>query len=113
MQDRRQNRRPIIYYGWRKVAYSWPTVIILFIITFFILRATWRIYGVWDRSRANSREASSRYEANLRRSQELETEVSRLGTERGLEEELRRNFPIVKPGEEVVIILGDKATSTR
>ncbi len=57
--------------------------------------------------------ASAKYAADMQRSQDLENEVSRLETERGLEEELRRNFPIVKPGEEVVVILDGKATSTR
>ncbi|HEY4518534.1 MAG TPA: hypothetical protein VJG48_02805 [Candidatus Paceibacterota bacterium] len=112
-QVKRLDKRPVVYHGWRKVLYSWPVLVVLVLVVLFLFRATWRVYVVWGRSREASLGASAKYQKDLKRSQDLENEVSRLETERGLEEELRRNFPIVKPGEEVVVILGSKATSTR
>jgi cell division protein FtsB len=114
VQARRQDRRPALYRGWRKALYSWPMVVLLFLIVFALGRSTWRVYRVWGKSREAMAAASAKYAADLKRSKDLEDEVSRLETERGIEEELRRNFPVARPGEEAVVIIVDtKATTSR
>ncbi|HEY4504186.1 MAG TPA: hypothetical protein VJI73_00250 [Candidatus Paceibacterota bacterium] len=112
IQERKQDKRSIIYHGWRRVLYSWPVLIILFILIVLMIKSTWRVYVNWDLSKDLAREANLEYLANQERTARIEEEVARLKTERGLEEELRRSFPIAKPGEEVVVILGDRPTST-
>lgn len=47
-----------------------------------------------------------------RRRSELETEVQYLTNERGIEAEMRRQFDIARPGEQVVIILDDDPATT-
>lgn len=44
--------------------------------------------------------------ANLKNKQAgLEKEIARLETDRGVEEELRRRFQVVRPGEQVLVIV--------
>jgi cell division protein FtsB len=42
----------------------------------------------------------------------LESEVEYLSHERGMEAEMRRQFDVVREGEQIVIILEDEATTT-
>ena len=44
--------------------------------------------------------------------QVLSKKVKRLAGGRGMEEEIRRNFDVVKPGEQVVILSGPTSTAT-
>ncbi len=112
VQARGNLNRPLIYHGWRRILYSWPILIILFIILGFLVRASWRVYGNWSESREMARLALLRYQNDKARLEMLQREVTRLGTKRGVEEELRRKFPVSLPGEEVVIIVDDQASTT-
>lgn len=110
---RYQDKRPALYRGWRRIVYSWPALAVLLLLVLLLGRATWRVSARWGQVRNDALQARARYQETEERFKELGEEVKRLGTERGLEEELRRNFPVAKPGEEVVIIVDSKATTSR
>jgi cell division protein FtsB len=46
------------------------------------------------------------------RKAELQKKVEYLSNERGIEAEMRRNFDVARPGEQVVIILDDEKKDT-
>ena len=79
----------------------------------FLGRSTWRVYVRWDRTRIERNEAEARFRAAEIRRERLEEEVARLKTERGWEEEIRRNFQVAKPGEGVIIIIDDEDSKGR
>lgn len=61
---------------------------------------------------ADRREVAEESVQELReQKQRLEKEVEYLSNERGIEAEMRRQFDIALPGEEVVVILEDQATT--
>ena len=107
IQDRQQvvRRRPV-YHGWRRIAYSWPALILLALVVILIGRSTWRVYSRWDMARGERNQASARLAAEADRRAHLEAEVERLSTLEGQEEEIRSNFPVAKEGEGVIILVG-------
>ena len=63
---------------------------------------------------AEKREDMSRELSTLQeRAALLETEVNRLESDRGIEEEIRDRYEVSKKGEQVVVILSDDAKGGR
>ncbi len=88
--------------------YSWPVILILFVS---VLLLGFSVYGLFVKSRtaeANRREAEMRLESLQRRKTELDTELDRLSTDEGVETEIRTRFPVAKPDEGVIQIVGEK-----
>jgi cell division protein FtsB len=96
-----------------KVVYGLLLLFVLLAAFLVMSRAVWRL---WQKSSmANDNLASSveRLSQLEERKDMLEGKISKLGTSRGIEEELRTNFSIVKPGEKVIsIVEGEEATTT-
>ena len=103
-QDKRQ-RRLIIY--------SWPVSVGL---TILLIMLSGSVYRLYEKQRFISVERQSLFEevSRLRaRQSELEQEILDLATDRGLEEVIRQNFNVVKPGEKVITFVFDRiATNT-
>ncbi len=105
----------------RKVIYSWPMVVVLFILLGFAMRGTWGVYTKYKESQVNLEIAERQYEATKKRADFLETEAARLSTDRGIEQEIRNRFQVARPGEHLVMIVGEEeknptdvvATSTK
>lgn len=83
----------------------------LLIIFFFIAYSAYIRYEIAREMR--ERREIAEFEASVLEEQKLrlEEEVEYLSTERGIEAEMRRQFDIALPGEEVVVII-DESTST-
>lgn len=85
-----------------------------FIGVILILITLWVLEGVWGQYRQNRivreayKEAELEMSALLERQGKLSEELKRLGTERGIEEELRSRFQIAQPGEKTVVIVDSK-----
>lgn len=91
---------------WRWL-YSPLSIILLVIIVVFLARAAWDIYQ-------KSRLGDEAYQAALlklkeleERKKALEEELARVGSQQGLEAQIRQNLPVAKPGEEVIIIVDE------
>lgn len=48
-----------------------------------------------------------------KKAQAIESQVTHLQNERGIEEELRTRFNVAKKGEEIVVLLEDKTLNTK
>ena len=99
-------RRLVVYHGWRKMAYSWPAIVLLGVLLILLTRSTWQVYNKWSLSKAyRDRIVSKNLEIQERKSR-LENDLLRLQSEHGWEEEVRRTFQVAKPGEGVLILVG-------
>ena len=105
MTDFQQKRQ------FNKVIHSKVFFVILFILVFFLGRATYNIYQKSRLSSANYIEVKSDYDSLKARKEMLESEINRLKTDNGIEEEIRSKFNVAKPGETVVTVI-NSATDT-
>jgi cell division protein FtsB len=67
--------------------------------------ATWGVYKKEKESAANALAANSELTKLEDRQQLLDSEIQRLNTDEGVEEEIRSKYSVSKPGESMVIIV--------
>jgi cell division protein FtsB len=95
----------------RKVMYSRITIFIFFIIVIFLVRA---VYDIYKKERMSAKSVASveeNYNDLKNRQNMLKSEIERLNTDKGIEEEIRSKFSVAKPGETVVVVI-DSSSST-
>ncbi len=98
----------------RKLLYSKLSVWALLIMILFFAHATWKVYQKSRASAAYTAQAEISLKKLKDRQNVLTSELSRLDTEEGVEEEIRAKYGVSKPGEEMVIIVDARAaTSTK
>lgn len=91
-----------------KKIFSPVSLAVLSIIAIILLISTFKIY-VKSRNVIQKNERMAQEIADLeKRKAELEAEAAKIGTESGLEEEIREKFSVKKPGEEVLTIMDKK-----
>ncbi|MCI5108877.1 MAG: septum formation initiator family protein [Candidatus Pacebacteria bacterium] len=95
----------------KKRMYSWWMVIILAAIAYIFLVNTYDVYIKYKESKSNILGLEEKYEESLKRQGELEDNISWLSSDRGVEEEIREKFNVVKDGEEVVVIVGNNGVT--
>lgn len=85
--------------------YSKYFIIIFAILIIFLSKSVWSVY----KKQAVTKENLARATAGLNdlqiRDKKLSSEIQRLGTKGGTESEIREKYGLVKPGEEVIIIV--------
>ena len=99
----------------RRVLYSKGIFAALILAALFGLKATWGIHQKDLEARANAEEAQVTLAELKSREAFLRAELDRLSTERGVEAEIRKKFPLAKEGEEVAVVVdepGGNATAT-
>jgi len=95
----------------RRIIYSWPSLVILFVIMLVLAKATWGAYGKYTLARDNLADVRREHDSLEGRKETLSREIARLKTQEGVEEQIRRNFQVAKPGEDLVVVT-DTPTST-
>lgn len=95
----------------RRILYSKAALAALALLFLFGLKATWGIYEKEQEAQANAQEAQQTLAELKEREQFLRAELERLSTQRGVEQEIRKKFPLVKEGEEVAIVVDDPGTN--
>jgi len=95
----------------KKIAYSRLTIFILFVLVILLGRSTYQIYKKERLSSANYNEVKKEFEDLKNRQTMLDSEITRLKTDVGMEEEIRSKFSVAKPGETVVVVV-DSSSST-
>ena len=94
---------------WRIIISSPLAIIVLVLMLFFLARIVYERYTI-ERAMATRRlESELRLESLVERKAQLQQKVEYLSNDRGIEAEMRLNFDVARPGEQVVIIL-DKET---
>jgi len=84
-------------------------IIILAVLVLFAGNATWNLYLKYREAKFNRDIAQTELEKLQKREKNLLMELDKLSTDRGVEEELRKKFGIVKEGEEVIVIVEPKS----
>jgi cell division protein FtsB len=93
----------------------WSLAAVLSIMAIFIAVSTWRVFGTLSGVRAERYEAEAARDILKARTAELQASVGALKTDRGIEEEIRSRYPLVKPGEIEFVFVDkdDTSSSTR
>ncbi len=103
-QDKRRRRR---------VIYSLPVRLGLTLIIIALAGSVFRLYQKERPVRLERAILLKEVERLRARQQELAAEVEKLTTERGVEEEIREKFNVVKPGERVIsLVVNETSTSS-
>jgi len=91
--------------------YNRVTLAVLLVVVLFVLNSTWSVYQKKRESERLKNVALGNVE-NLRgRDSELQAKIERLGTEVGIEEEIRSKFNVAKQEENAVIIVPKSETN--
>ena len=96
----------------RKVIYSKITLVILFIFIIILIKANYGIFKKERLSNENYNIVKDDFDSLKNRKSILESEIQRMKTEEGIEEEIRSKFDVSKPGEVVVNIIDDNKSTT-
>lgn len=80
-------------------------VIILLIIVAVLAKSTWSVYQKSQFARESRDLATQELQTLQARESSLETEMQRLDTPRGLEEELRHKFDVGREGERLIVLV--------
>ena len=86
----------------------WALTVVLVLIAVVVGMSAWRVFGTLAQVRGERVEAEKTRDSLVTRTGELKAAIGELGTERGVEEEIRSRYPLVKPGE-VEFVFVDKA----
>ncbi|MFA6416446.1 MAG: septum formation initiator family protein [Candidatus Paceibacterota bacterium] len=95
----------------RRQGWFYLLLFFLIVLNIFLVRGVWRVYQKSRLAGDNYLSAKERLDILTARQKVLTDRLESLKTERGLEEQIRNNFPVVKPGEKVVVIV-DSPTTT-
>ena len=94
-----------------KFFYSPITGIILFVVLILVGQGVYKVYLKYSRSKQEYQSAQRQLDAVRTRREELTRRVDRLKTEKGIEEEYRRNFNVAAPGEVLIVFPEDQNKS--
>jgi cell division protein FtsB len=93
----------------RGFLYSKKMVILLLLVTALFFFSTIKVY-LKSKNALSKRDETRKELAELeKRKVELEKDVNRFQSESGLEEEIRKNLNVQKPGEKVLVIVDKNA----
>jgi cell division protein FtsB len=96
----------------RRVVYSKFFITGIFIVTGFILMSAYERFIIEREMALKLSDRVNVLEQLEMRASSLETRVEHLRNERGIEEELRNRFDVIKEGEQVVVIIDDETKDT-
>ena len=98
----------------RKFLYSKGVVAVLAVFVLILAHATWGVYQKEQESQTAAAASESELGKLQDRQAVLQSEIARLKTDEGVEEEIRSKFSVAKPGEDLIIIVNpDDATNTQ
>lgn len=89
----------------KRLLYSKVTLFFLIIFIILLLNGIWKVYKKQSTSDNNLAKTSAIFNNLQTREKILSSEIERLKTENGTEEEIREKYGLVKPGEEVIIVV--------
>ena len=94
-----QKRDPLKLIGKRLL------LILLFILVVVAISGVWKVYRKERESMSLRKEAEIQLADLSKRRAQLETDIERLKTPRGMEESLREQYRLAKTGEHLIIIV--------
>lgn len=97
----------------KRKPFSAPSIIVLALLVVLLARGTFNVYQKWGVASEVSGSAAEEVLRLRARKAELEAQIQKLQSEEGVEAELREQFQVGKPGEEVITIVDAPASTTR
>ena len=94
----------------RRFLYSKIALVLLVILIALVLNGVWNIYKKQDLTKDNLAKTASSLESLQVREKMLSSQVERMKTPEGTEEEIREKYGLVKPGEEVIVVVDSSTT---
>jgi len=91
--------------------YSKYTIAFLFLVLVLLLNGTWGIFQKMTESKGKLEASEDRYESVKKRHEALDSQIKHLGTETGLEEEIRTRYNLSREGENVIVLVDNKDAS--
>lgn len=92
--------------------YSIPVLLVLLVLLFVALNGAWNMYGKYASNSAELSRMRAEAADMRERREELTGKLRYLETDKGVEEEIRNKYNVVKEGEEVVVIVDDRASTS-
>ena len=92
--------------------YSFWSVFALFVILLFLANGVWNIYQKEKESSTLDSDSKAKLEALSSQAGQLTTNINKLSTDTGIDEELRLKYGVVKPGEEMIVVVPDDSATT-
>jgi len=87
--------------------YSVWVIVLVLTLAFFSVRAAWRATEKSHIASSNLKRLQNELEELRKQESALLTEIDKLDSEKGREEEIRKRFNVVKDGEEMVVVVWD------
>ena len=88
--------------------YSKYTIAFLFLVLTLLVNGTWGIFSKMRESKGKLEASQGRYESVKKRHEALDSQIKHLGTETGLEEEIRTRYNLSREGENVIVLVDNK-----
>lgn len=89
----------------RKIIYSNWSFAFLFVILMILVFSSAKVYVKSRNAALRNKEVKESLVASENRQTELDSEIKRLQSESGAEEEIRKKFNVGKPGEKILMII--------
>ncbi len=89
----------------RRILFSKISLLLLLVLVVVFVRGTWGVYQKARFAKENRLQAEQELNELEQRASSLRTEMQRLETERGLEEEIRHSFDVGRDGEHLIILV--------
>lgn len=96
--------------------FKWLNVfffLIALVLVIFLARGVWRVYNQSRFANSNYLLTKDRLTKLETRQQQITDRLNKLSTDRGLEEEFRNNFSVVRPDEKMILIVDSIETATK
>lgn len=92
--------------------YSRTTLVVLLFIIIFTARGVFNLYLRNQESVKALQDTKMKVKELTERKDQLSNEITKLNEDDGVEQEIREKFNVIKPGENVVLIVPDEAATT-
>ncbi|MDD4989192.1 MAG: septum formation initiator family protein [Candidatus Pacebacteria bacterium] len=89
----------------KRILYSKTTLFVLCLAIFFVGRATWGVYQKEKESQQNLELTERQLDDLQKRNDYLTSEIKKLSSPSGVEEEIRQKFRVAKAGEQMAVII--------
>ena len=86
----------------------WTVVLILAFLLIALSAVTWRVFSRAEEARVAKHAAEEELADLIKRKASVEESLSKLSTERGIEEVVRSRYQLAKPGEAQIILVAAK-----
>ena len=96
----------------RKILYSPVSLIVLAVIAVVLVRGAWNVYEKESSSGDYLDQARTELAKVTATQQDLAASVAELQTQQGIEADIRHKFRVVKPGEQIAVIVDGPASDS-